>query len=332
MTNDPTTGALWVAGWETAAGPGTLAVYTGTWQVVNAISRALTTLAVDYEGNVWAGTWGDGVYRWDPTVVDVNGGWTQYTSADGVASNLINDIAVGQDSIWFATDPQKVNDQPLGGVSRYAPATGAWQTFTPNHGLPFDPLDPQYYAPIYAITAGEEGRVWVGTTTSVNGAVVDAVYTLLTPDLWVQDTTVSSNRIRDMAVVDEFVIVTGDNHGMKLDRRTAPGQPPTVQLHTAPLTITLDTTLVMTATATDQDEAGGQILGWEWLSAQAGHLCTTAERCAAPGQLLGKGVHQIQVRVQNDEGVWSLPTYVTVAVVSSPAPSQNLVYLPILIR
>lgn len=327
---DPTTNALWLGG---GTNTGVLAVFTTSWQTSTVVTAPVNALAVDSTGNLWVGTFGGGAYRRDHRAVDVNSGWTHFTIANGLASDEIYAVAVTDTEIWFATNSYRVNGQPVGGVSRYRPAANTWRTFTLADGLPADPVEPDATAPVYAVATGADGSIWIGALTNVADAEGGAVYLLATPERWVQDTTIVHSRINALTVAGKTVFAAGTTTSVKLDRTITPGAPPAVLINTLPTTISLNSSLVMTATANDLDENGGRILGWEWISDRTGHLCTTADSCLVPAQLLGEGAHQIRLRVQDDEGVWSQPATIQVIVTQAPttSPGQKL-FLPLVNR
>ena len=94
-------------------------------------------------GEVWAGTWGGGVGRFDGKK------WTNYTTREGLAGNIV--YAIAQDAggaLWFGTD---------NGVSRFDGKT--WKNFTQRDGL----LDRN----VYALAATSNGDIWVGTKRGV---------------------------------------------------------------------------------------------------------------------------------------------------------------------
>ena len=95
------------------------------------------------EGQVWAGTWGGGVGRFDGSK------WTNFTSREGLAGNIVYSIV--QDSrgvLWFGTNK---------GVSRYDGKS--WRTFGVKEGL----LDNN----VYALAVAPGGDVWAGTKNGV---------------------------------------------------------------------------------------------------------------------------------------------------------------------
>ena len=88
---------------------GTYVKYTTTDGLADNYVQAI---AVDGAGNLWFGTDGGGVSKFDGTT------WTTYTEADGLASSWVNAIAVdGAGNLWFGTG---------GGVSKFDGAT--WTT------------------------------------------------------------------------------------------------------------------------------------------------------------------------------------------------------------
>ena len=72
-------------------------------------------VAVAADGTVWVSTYGSGVSHFDPAAGSESGEtrWTTYTTADGLADNVVQAIVVDQDGgLWFGT---------YSGVSRYGP-------------------------------------------------------------------------------------------------------------------------------------------------------------------------------------------------------------------
>jgi ligand-binding sensor domain-containing protein len=97
---------------------------------------------------VWFGTWGGGV-----SLFDGKARWTTYTTADGLAGNIVYSIAQDDDgTLWFGTNR---------GVSRFDGKT--WTTY--RHGLAGQH--------IYAIAIDPRHRVWLGTKGAVIGLRFD---------------------------------------------------------------------------------------------------------------------------------------------------------------
>ncbi len=329
---DPTSGALWAAGWQSANNLGSFAVYSGSWQSVSAVPTAITSLVVDSHGDLWAGTWGDGVYRHDHNAT-ANSGWTQISAAEGLASDEVYALAAAGDHLWVATNSYEESGRALGGVSRYSLTAKSWFTFTTAQGLPADPENPLLTAPIYSLATDGAGKVLAGTLTSQANQTRQVIYLLATPTLWVKEAETGPNRVNALAIVGESAFAARADQLDRLVANHTPGTVPTVTIHSAVSTLALDSTFVLTATAGDNDEENDRVINWEWISDQAGHLCTTANICFAPGHLLGEGTHQIKVRVQDDEGVWSQVASVTVSV-HKPVIVQptSQVYLPLVTR
>jgi ligand-binding sensor domain-containing protein len=95
------------------------------------------------DGNIWAGTWGGGVARYDGKT------WRNYNSKDGLVGNIVYSIARdASGALWFGTDK---------GASRFDGKT--WKSFTTADGL----LDSH----VYALAAAPNGDIWVGTRRGV---------------------------------------------------------------------------------------------------------------------------------------------------------------------
>lgn len=95
------------------------------------------------DGTVWAGTWGGGAARFDGKK------WTNYTTQDGLAGNIVYSISQGEDGvIWFGTNH---------GVSSFDGKN--WQVLRTAEGL----IDDN----VYDIAIDPKGDVWVGTRGGV---------------------------------------------------------------------------------------------------------------------------------------------------------------------
>jgi signal transduction histidine kinase/ligand-binding sensor domain-containing protein len=94
----------------------------------------------DNAGNLWFGTSGNGVSRYDGKT------FTNYSSAHGLAHNLINSIADdSKGNIWFST---------FGGVSIYDGVS--YKNFTTANGLPDND--------VFQSLEDRQGNIWVSTT------------------------------------------------------------------------------------------------------------------------------------------------------------------------
>ncbi len=101
------------------------------------------SVLVDPQDVLWAGTWGGGLSRFDGSH------WQSYTTADGLAGNIVYSIAQAPDgALWLGTN---------GGLSRYDGQQ--WQSYTMADGLLGNNA--------YAVVVTAEGEVWVGTENGV---------------------------------------------------------------------------------------------------------------------------------------------------------------------
>ena len=98
---------------------------------------------LDSAGNLWIGT-GGGVSKFDGST------WTNYTTADGMATNYIFTIAVDQNSgeLWAGS---------CWGVDKFDGST--WTLYTADDGLIDDC--------VYAIAVDNAGVKWFGTGNGV---------------------------------------------------------------------------------------------------------------------------------------------------------------------
>ncbi len=98
---------------------------------------------VDPQDQVWAGTWGGGVARFDGQQ------WHNLTTQDGLAGNIVYSITQSADgAYWFGTDK---------GVSRYDGKN--WQNFSMAEGLAGNH--------VYTLVPAADGTLWAGTLGGV---------------------------------------------------------------------------------------------------------------------------------------------------------------------
>ena len=313
---DPARCGVWVGGGDST---GSAAVYTGTWRATRSFNAAVTALAVDDEGRAWAGTWGEGVYRQDES-----GGWTRYQDTDGLASDRVLAAAAGKGAVWFGTSPYLSGEGPRGGIARYDLATGTWQTYTRTHGLPADVGFPQAPAPVYALALDEDGWAWAGT--------VDGVRFLPEGEYWFPYTATHGLRggpVLAIAATSETVIAAVPAGLDRLDRGAASGSPPTAHItQVTPLTLTLGATLTLNGYGWDNDEGGARVVAWDWSSSLSGPLCASST-CVLSYSLFIPGAYSITLKVQDDEGIWSVPVALPETVV---VKEPRRVYLPLVVR
>lgn len=109
-------------------------------------ARWVVSLAEDSRGNIWAGTFGGGVFRINPTTNRVE----RFTTKDGLGNDNVFSIVRGNDlSMWLGTQG--------GGVTQVRLTTDkpTFQTYTSEDGLTGD------Y--VYCVFFGKDGNLYVGT-------------------------------------------------------------------------------------------------------------------------------------------------------------------------
>lgn len=102
------------------------------------------SVQVDHQDEVWFGTWGGGVARFNGSE------WINYTVEDGLAGNIVYSIT--QDSegtFWFGTNH---------GLSRFDGKN--WHSYSKADGLAGND--------VYAIVADANGSIWIGTQGGVS--------------------------------------------------------------------------------------------------------------------------------------------------------------------
>jgi ligand-binding sensor domain-containing protein len=128
-------GALWLST------PGYLVEHNGqNWRAFRSgQDQPLASLAIDPNGGMWAGGADSGLLHFSGK------DWQRYRSADGLESNFILSLAVGQKGdVWAGTNQGAFHH------------TGqAWQWFSSANGL----LDDQ----VLAVAAAPDGSTWFGT-------------------------------------------------------------------------------------------------------------------------------------------------------------------------
>jgi ligand-binding sensor domain-containing protein/signal transduction histidine kinase len=107
------------------------------------------SLAEDRRHNIWIGTYGGGLFRYE------SGAFTQYTIEQGFASRIVFQITVAQDdSLWIAT-PNGVSHIQDGRIRNYTPADGLSSTR------------------VLAIHQDRSGTIWAATQAGVDRLVSD---------------------------------------------------------------------------------------------------------------------------------------------------------------
>jgi Two component regulator propeller len=164
--------------------------YNGTvWKLYNTTNSTLGgnsifCLAVDLGGNEWAGggDYGDyGVSRFNGTA------WTTYSSANGLASNNVNAIAIDiKGNRWFGTSG--------GGVSKFDGTN--WTNYTTTDGLMSNW--------VWALAIDRQGNKWIGGRIyGLNGCVVGGGVSKFNDTNWVTYDTTSGlvgNSVSSIAI------------------------------------------------------------------------------------------------------------------------------------
>lgn len=133
-------GNIWLATWE-----GIIRYDPATGEFTNLTNqkglRRFHAFAVleDSQGNLWFGTIGAGVYRYDGKT------FTNFTTKDGLANDRVTYVYEdNKGDIWFGTE---------GGASRYGP-NGHFTNFTTKEGLPNQDVN--------VIIEDRTGKYWIG--------------------------------------------------------------------------------------------------------------------------------------------------------------------------
>jgi ligand-binding sensor domain-containing protein len=112
----------------------------------------------DKSGNLWFGTTGEGVYRYDGKL------FTQFTIKDGLCNNSVQSILEDKTGhIWFGTDA---------GLCRYDGKTiSAFPISLANEGSYFSPTgqnnDPSEKITVLCMLQDRNGKIWFGTSEGV---------------------------------------------------------------------------------------------------------------------------------------------------------------------
>jgi len=122
----------------------------------HSIDDQIEAISEDKEGNIWAGTRTNGLYRIerDPGT-GVPTGLTHYTSGQGLSNNQIHSIYVDkQGTVWVGND---------GKISKYLPETDSFH----GYDIPFEKTDETEYLLYYVIDdihPGPGETLWLGTS------------------------------------------------------------------------------------------------------------------------------------------------------------------------
>ncbi len=127
------------------------------------LNNRIWIIFIDSQGNVWVGTHGDGVFKFDGS------SWTNITMSNGLGGNYVRDIVEdAQGNLWFGCGPAPDTYPPgVGGLTKYDGLT--FTTFLSdnsggqNVGGGNSELADNY---VYALTIDHQGNIWAGTKGS----------------------------------------------------------------------------------------------------------------------------------------------------------------------
>ena len=116
-------------------------------------AKLVNSIFQDKTGNIWFGTNGNGVYRYDPEATRQTGvtSLINISEKDGLSNNFVQCISEDKTgNFWFCTR--------FGGLSRYNPATGRFSNFTTKNGM-----STNFFWTILEDTSVPQGGIWFGT-------------------------------------------------------------------------------------------------------------------------------------------------------------------------
>ncbi|HLO46271.1 MAG TPA: two-component regulator propeller domain-containing protein [Leadbetterella sp.] len=117
----------------------------------------------DKAGNLWFGTTGDGLFKYDPSASLRTGGktFTQFTTSNGLNHNLVNDILEDKaGNVWIGTEAGLMLYDPLATVK-----TGG-KSFT-EIKIPFRKNVPSKRNDVWSIMQDKSGKLWFATFDGV---------------------------------------------------------------------------------------------------------------------------------------------------------------------
>ncbi len=296
-------GTVWVGGNE--ANTGVIAyLHDQQWSRLWGPSPGpIVALAADRHNGLWASMWGHGVAYWNGTT------WTLYRSSTGFFSDFVYTIWIQQagtgDTVWFGGQPILGSDAGSA-IARFAPSTSTWREYGVADGLHSDPLATESAAPVFSLTQDTFGNPWAASEAGL------ALYG--GHDKWTTVALPASPPVRDVAIEGEHYAALLSDGLYTRDNNMAPGSPPVTQINALSGTADARSWVELTASASDADE--NRIVAWQWTTSTETPLCSTEARCTFPAAWLGAGTHDIILKVQDDEGNWSLPASATVHIVN----------------
>jgi len=341
LISHPDTGDMWFGGRHGASTQdnstiGEVVVYDrdmDSWSHYASLDGSVTTFAIDTQKHVWIGTWGDGLYEYDP-----DQGWIHHFAGGGLPSNYIHVVyaqprlfipdrrglfAQIHQAIWVGTAAE--NADSLGGIGRYDPSQKVWKSYTINHGLPSQQSDAiadskaqevssEKTAAIYDILIdSRDGLVWAGTQEGLyifsNETEGQERWSLHDPSL--------QGEVRALAFIQESLIIATSTNLQRLISPVSNSQSPPIQfppIQSPSISIVpyrRNGQIELNGSSFDDQSSetlNQNIITWYWVSDLDGLFCTEALTCLVTD--LSPGLHKITLQRQDSYGKW-LPSATT---------------------
>jgi ligand-binding sensor domain-containing protein len=138
-------GNLWFA-INGYSGAGYLTKYDGiNWTTYSFAPDDIASMEIDNYGNVWCGTYGDGLYKYNGSI------WNHFTMGNGLSNDLVTSLTIDSTgNIWCGATN--------GGLSKYDGLN--WTIYSTSDGL--------IYNDIYSILCDNDGNLWYGTSNGIS--------------------------------------------------------------------------------------------------------------------------------------------------------------------
>jgi|GEM_PF-930507 len=150
----------------------------------------IITLKEDSAGNIWAGSWGNGVYKFDGE------NWMNFNTTNGLPSNEIMDIIEFDEKVWFATKQKGAFYKSIG-------KDDDWEIV--------DEHSSNLINNSICSLAKDDSKLWFGTWGGVSSLSID--------DKWEKFTTFG-NKLADLFVrvihMDEKNVYFGTDKGVTI--------------------------------------------------------------------------------------------------------------------
>ncbi|MFC1537410.1 two-component regulator propeller domain-containing protein, partial [Gemmatimonadota bacterium] len=206
----------------------------------------VNAIDLDSQGNVWVGTYGGGVSKFDGT------NWTTYDTLDGLLDNNVRAVATDyNDNIWFGTEE---------GVSRFDGTV--WTNYDTSNGLSDNSVN--------AIAIDSQGDVWVGThgggVSMLAGEALGPEISLSDTSLNIGDVNVGSSGSGTFTIPNQGTAdlvlssIASDNSVFTVDPATATITPASSQVVTVTFSPTTAGSQNATITVNSNDSDEGTLL------------------------------------------------------------------------